>query len=99
VSRYQETEDWVLPSENEDAVLSALERRSIPAFLFCNLLLHKSLLNIGSLSQIGPILFSSPDTLRMLGFNMCRITVWLEAELPKYKNSKSIPTSGCIANV
>lgn len=49
------------------------ERRSIPAFLFCNLLLHKSLLNIGSLSQIGPILFSSPDSLRMLGFNMRQI--------------------------
>lgn len=49
------------------------ERKSIPAFLFCNLLLHKSLLNIGSLSQIGPILFSSPDTLRMLGFNMRQI--------------------------
>ena len=49
------------------------ERRSIPAFLFCNLLLHKSLLNIGSLSQIGPILFCSPDSLRMLGFNMRQI--------------------------
>ena len=49
------------------------ERRSIPAFLFCNLLLHKSLLNISSLSQIGPILFSSPDSLRMLGFNMRQI--------------------------
>lgn len=49
------------------------ERKSIPAFLFCNLLLHKSLVNISSLSQIGPILFSSPDTLRMLGFNMRRI--------------------------
>lgn len=49
------------------------ERRSIPAFLLCNLLLHKSLLNIGSLSQIGPILFSSPDSLRMLGFNMRQI--------------------------
>jgi hypothetical protein len=112
VSRKQKTEEWVLLSENEDAVLSALERgetdgmvpagsatmdrfakflsesgiarildgfadhrerKSIPAFLFCNLLLHKSLLNIGSLSQIGPILFSSPDTLRMLGFNMRQI--------------------------
>jgi len=49
------------------------ERKSIPAFLFCNLLLHKSLLNIGSLSQIGPILFRSPDSLRMLGFNMRQI--------------------------
>lgn len=112
MSRKPRTEDWVLLSENEDAVLSALERgetdgmlpagsgamdrfakflsesgvaeildgftdhrerKSIPAFLFCNLLLHKSLLNIGSLSQIGPILFSSPDTLRMLGFNMRQI--------------------------
>ncbi len=112
MSRKPRVGEWILLSEDENAVLSALERgetdgmlpassgamdrfakflsesgvtevldgfadhrqrRSIPAFLFCNLLLHKSLLNIGSLSQIGPILFSSPDTLRMLGFNMRQI--------------------------
>jgi hypothetical protein len=104
--------DWVLLSENPEAVVSALERgetdgilpaasavmdrfaaflkesgippmldgfadyrqrKSITPFLFCNLLLHKSLFNIDSLSQIGPFLFRSPDTLRMLGFNMLQI--------------------------
>jgi hypothetical protein len=48
-------------------------RRSIAPFLFCNLLLHKSVFNIDSLSRIGPFLFSSPDTLRALGFNMRQI--------------------------
>lgn len=48
-------------------------RRSIAPFLFCNLLLHKSLFDIDSLSRIGPFLFSSPDTLRALGFNMRQI--------------------------
>jgi hypothetical protein len=104
--------DWVLLSENREAVLAALERgesdgilpaasgamdrfagllnksgilrvlggfadyrsrESIPAFLFCNLLLHKAVFRLDSLSQIEPFLFSSPDALRMLGFNMRQI--------------------------
>jgi len=104
--------DWVLLSENREAVLAALERgesdgilpaassamdrfakllnssgilrvlggfadyrsrESIPAFLFCNLLLHKAIFRLESLSRIGPFLFSSPDVLRMLGFNMRQI--------------------------
>lgn len=104
--------DWVLLSEDREAVLSALERgesdgilpaassamdrfakllnetgvlrtlggfadyrsrESIPVFLFCNLLLHKAVFRLGSLSQISPFLFSSPDVLRMLGFNMRQI--------------------------
>ena len=48
-------------------------RKNIPAFLFCNLLLHKAVFQLGSLSRIGPLLFSSPDVLRMLGFNMRQI--------------------------
>lgn len=104
--------DWVLVSENREAVLSALERgesdgivpaasaamdrfaklldssgilrvlggfadyrsrASIPAFLFCNLLLHKAIFRLESLSRIGPFLFCSPDVLRVLGFNMRQI--------------------------
>jgi hypothetical protein len=104
--------EWLLLSENREAVLSALERgetdgilpaacglmdrfakfllstgippildgfadyrkrRSIAPFLFCNLLLHKALFRLDSLSQIGPFLFSSPDVLRALGFNMRQI--------------------------
>lgn len=107
-----QSEEWILLSENKDAVLSALERgetdgilpaasglmdrfakfllsigipaildgfadyrkrKSIPAFLFCNLLLHKALFRLESLSRIGPFLFSSPDVLRTLGFNMRQI--------------------------
>jgi len=104
--------DWVLLSENREAVLAALERgesdgilpaassamdrfagllnktgvlrvlggfadyrsrQSIPAFLFCKLLLHKAIFRLESLSRIEPFLFSSPDVLRMLGFNMRQI--------------------------
>jgi len=104
--------DWVLLSEDREAVLSALERgesdgilpaassamdrfagllnesgilrvlggfadyrsrESIPAFLFCNLLLYKAVFRLESLSRIEPFLFSSPDVLRMLGFNMRQI--------------------------
>ena len=49
------------------------KRKSIAPFLFCNLLLHKALFRLNSLSQIGPFLFSSPDVLRTLGFNMRQI--------------------------
>lgn len=49
------------------------KRRSIAPFLFCNLLLHKALFRLDSLSRIGPFLFSSPDVLLTLGFNMRQI--------------------------
>jgi hypothetical protein len=104
--------EWVLLSEDPEAVLSALERgetdgilpaacgvmdrfgqlmlelglpaildtfpdhrkrKWIPAFLFCNVLLHKSLFRLESLSSVGPFLFSSPDAMRALGFNMRQI--------------------------
>ncbi|MEN6520206.1 MAG: hypothetical protein ABFD46_03515 [Armatimonadota bacterium] len=107
-----QSKEWLLLSEDREAVLSALERgetdgifpaasgvmdrfakfllstdippilddfadyrkrRSIAPFLFCNLLLHKALFRLDSLSQIGPFLFSSPDVLRALGFNMRQI--------------------------
>lgn len=106
------TGDWVLLSEDPEAVLSALERgetdgilpaasglmdrfaqllielglpaildsfpdhrkrRWIAPFLFCNVLLHKSLFHLDSLSSIGPFLFSSPDVIRTLGFNMRQV--------------------------
>ena len=104
--------EWVLLSENPEAVLSALEsgetdgilpaasglmdrfaelmlelglpaildtfhdhrkRKWIPPFLFCNVLLHKSLFRLESLRSVGPFLFSSPDVMRALGFNMRQI--------------------------
>lgn len=104
--------EWILLSEDRNAVLAALERgetdgilpaaagvmdrfakfllstgipsildgfadyrkrSSITPFLFCNLLLQKALFRLDSLSQIGPFLFSSPDVLRTLGFNMRQI--------------------------
>jgi hypothetical protein len=49
------------------------KRKSIPAFLFCNLLLHKSVFRLKSLKQIGAFLFSCPDVIRALGFNMRQI--------------------------
>lgn len=49
------------------------KRKSIPAFLFCNLLIHKALFRLKSLSQIGPFLFTCPDVIRTLGFNMRQI--------------------------
>ena len=56
-----------------DAFPDHRERRSIAPFLFCNLLLHKSLFRLDSLSEVGPFLFSSPDVMRTLGFNMRQI--------------------------
>jgi len=50
------------------------KRRWIAPFLFCNVLLHKSLFRLESLSSIGPFLFSSPDVIRALGFQMRQIT-------------------------
>lgn len=56
-----------------DSFADYRKRKSIAPFLFCNLLLHKALFRLNSLSQIGPFLFSSPDVLRTLGFNMRQI--------------------------
>lgn len=49
------------------------KRKWIAPFFFCNVLLHKSLLRLTSLSQVGPFLFSSPDVMRTLGFQMRQI--------------------------
>lgn len=49
------------------------ERRWITPFFFCNVLLHKTLFRLKSLSAIGPFLFSSPDVMRTLGFQMRQI--------------------------
>jgi hypothetical protein len=49
------------------------ERKWITPFFFCNVLLHKSLLRLTSLASIGPFLFSSPDVMRTLGFQMRQI--------------------------
>lgn len=48
-------------------------RRSIGPEFFCNTLLHKALFRVPSLAQISPVLFSSPDVLRRLGFNLRQI--------------------------
>ncbi|MBM3301821.1 MAG: transposase, partial [Deltaproteobacteria bacterium] len=49
------------------------KRKCIAPFFFCNVLLHKSLFRLPSLSSIGPFLFSSPDVMRALGFQMRQI--------------------------
>lgn len=49
------------------------QRKWIGAFFFCNVLLHKSLFRLPSLSSIGGFLFSSPDVMRALGFQMRQI--------------------------
>ena len=49
------------------------QRKWIAPFLFCNVLMHKSLFRLTSLSSIGPFLFSSPDVMRTLGFQMRQI--------------------------
>lgn len=49
------------------------KRKWIAPFFFCNVLLHKSLFRLTSLTQIGPFLFSSPDVMRALGFQMRQI--------------------------
>ena len=50
------------------------KRKWISAFLFCNVMLHKAIFRLGSLSSIGPFLFSSPAVLKTLGFNLAQIT-------------------------
>jgi hypothetical protein len=49
------------------------KRKWIAPFLFCNVMLHKAIFRLGSLSGIGPFLFSSPAVLRTLGFNLAQI--------------------------
>jgi hypothetical protein len=49
------------------------KRKWIAPFFFCNVLLHKSLFRLRSLNQIGPFLFSSPDVMRTLGFQMRQV--------------------------
>ena len=50
------------------------KRKWISAFLFCNVMLHKAVFRVSSLSSIGPFLFSSPAVLKTLGFNLAQIT-------------------------
>ncbi len=49
------------------------KRKWIAPFFFCNVLLHKSLFRLRSLTAIGLFLFSSPDVMRTLGFQMRQI--------------------------
>lgn len=49
------------------------KRKWIAPFFFCNVLLHKSLFRLTSLTSIGSFLFSSPDVMRALGFQMRQI--------------------------
>lgn len=50
------------------------KRKWIAPFLFCNVMLHKAIFRLDSLSTIGPFLFSSPAVMRTLGFNLAQIT-------------------------
>jgi hypothetical protein len=50
------------------------KRRWIDAFLFCNVMLHKAIFRLDSLSSIGAFLFSSPAVMKTLGFNLAQIT-------------------------
>lgn len=116
--------DWILLTEDPEAVLSALERgetdgilpaasrfmdrfamfmlkhgipeifdefaehrkrKWIAPFFFCNVLLHKTLFRLKSLSAIGPFLFSNPDVMRKLGFQMRQVQVGF------YKGSSQRP--------
>lgn len=65
----------------EDGIPQVLEkfpdhrkRKWISAFLFCNVMMHKVIFRLESLSSIGPFLFSSPAVLKTLGFNLAQIT-------------------------
>lgn len=61
------------------------ERRSIPACFFGNLLVHKALFRIPTLTQATRVLFHSPDTLRRLGFN------WRQIQEGFYSNGERKP--------
>jgi hypothetical protein len=50
------------------------KRKWIAPFLFCNVMLHKAIFRLDSLSAIGPFLFSSPAVMKTLGFNLAQIT-------------------------
>lgn len=50
------------------------KRKWITPFLFCNVMLHKAIFRLDSLSAIGPFLFSSPAVMKTLGFNLAQIT-------------------------
>jgi hypothetical protein len=50
------------------------KRKWITPFLFCNVMLHKAIFRLQSLSAIGPFLFSTPAVMRTLGFNLAQIT-------------------------
>jgi hypothetical protein len=51
----------------------ARQRRSIAPEFFCQVLIYKALFRLPSLTEIGPVLFHSPDVLRRLGFNLRQI--------------------------
>ena len=51
----------------------ARQRHSIAPEFFCQVLIYKALFRLPSLSEIGPVLFHSPDVLRRLGFNLRQI--------------------------
>lgn len=61
------------------------ERRSIPACFFGNLLVHKALFRIPTLTQAARVLFHCPDTLRRLGFN------WRQIQEGFYSNGERKP--------
>jgi len=63
----------------------ARERRSIPACFFGNILIHKALFRIPTLTQAARVLFHSPDTLRRLGFN------WRQIQEGFYTNGERKP--------
>jgi hypothetical protein len=50
------------------------KRKWITPFLFCNVMLHKAIFRLNSLSAIGPFLFSTPAVMKTLGFNLAQIT-------------------------
>lgn len=60
-------------------------RRSIPAFLFATILVHKALFRLRSLRLTSRVLFRSPDVLRRLGFN------WREIHEGFYRNGEQKP--------
>ena len=60
-------------------------RRSIPAFFFATILIHKALYRLRSLRLTGKVLFRSPDVLRRLGFN------WRQIHEGFYRNGEQKP--------
>jgi hypothetical protein len=60
-------------------------RRSIPAFFFGTILVHKALFRLRSLRLTGKVLFRSPELLRRLGFN------WRQIHHGFYSNGEQKP--------